>query len=128
MLARGEHRSANRGRREWPGVESSSFDEQERLHSCRAKPPELAPEAARSKRSVEVANALSLHDRAAAPVVADRKVRGLHLRAEPPKLVPNVVGLVHVNLNADHLNPHAKIVQQKTSRICTYRSREARTK
>jgi len=128
VLARGEHRPSNRGRRERPGVESSSLDEQKRPHSGRAKPPELAPETACRERRVEVANALSLHDRTAASVVADRKIPDLDLCAELPKPVANAIRLVYVDLDANHLNPHAKIVHQKTSRICTYRSREARTR
>ena len=49
-----------------------------------------------------------------------------HIGSEPAELLAKRCRLMHVHHDADHLNPHAKIVPGKTSRICTYRRKSDR--
>lgn len=127
VLGGGEQSSANCSGSQRPMVQEPAFDEQERSRSGTPHPSELTPQPPRHECEVQVAHRLALDQGALDPVVAGRELRDPHLRSEPLQLGPNRGGLVHVHVDADHLNPHAKIVPIKTSRVCTYRSREART-
>lgn len=126
-LAGGEQRAPDRCGREWAVVERRPFDEKVRRASCGAKPTELSPDAAGSERQVQIAHGLSLDERTVCLVVPDRQAEPLHVGAEPAELLVDGPRLVHVHIDADHLNPHAEIVPSQTLRVCTYRAREART-
>lgn len=114
VLAGGEQCAPDRCRRERTCVERLPFDEEIRRASCCAKAAELSPKAA--GRECEVAHGLSLHERAVRSVVPDKQSEPLHVGAEPAKLVVDGFRLVHVHVDANHLDSH-----------CAYRSREART-
>ena len=128
VLAGGQQRAPDRRRRDRAGVERRSFDEQKRPSAGGTEPPELPPQTTRDECQVQVAHALTLDDRTFHSVVPDRQTMPQHLHAEASQLGSNPFRLVHVDLHANHLNPHAKIVPAKTSRICANRSREARTR
>ena len=128
VLAGGEERAADRGRRDRPFVEGGTLDEQDRMPRGGAETAELSPETAGRQCAVQIAHGLPLDERMRASVVADRQLRSPNFGAETRQLVPNAARLVNVDLDANHLNPHAKIVPPKPSRECAYRSREARTK
>lgn len=128
VLAGGEESAADRGWRDGTLVEDEALDEQDRTPRGSSEPAELAPETAGRQCAVQVAHRLPLDEHVCRSVVADRQLRSPNLGAETRQLVPNADRLVHVDLDMNHLNPHAKIVPPKPSRMCAYRSREARTK
>lgn len=70
---------------------------------------------------MQVSYGLSLHAHAFDSVVTRRQPPPLYVNAEPTQLRSNPLRLVHVRVDADHLNPHAWIVPSQTSRVCTYR-------
>ena len=93
-----QERSADRGGGNGAVVERRAFDQQVRSSGCRAQSTQLAPEA------------------------FDDDVRsGLG------ELATNRSRFMHVHDDPDHLNPHVGTVPNKTSHVCTYRPREART-
>ena len=127
VLGGREQRSANPRCRDRAGVERCSFDEQERPRSGGPQPPQLTPESPRRERQVQIANRLPLHQRQTRAVVGYRQLGDTYLGSEATQLAHDCSGLVDVDLDANHLNPHARIVPTRTSRISAYRSREART-
>jgi hypothetical protein len=113
--------------RDASGVERRSFDEQERPRSGGPQPPQLAPESPRREREVQIADGLPLHERRTRAVVGERQPRDPYLRSEATQLVDDCRGLVDVDVNANHLKPHARMVPTRRSRISADRSREVRT-
>ena len=99
----------------------------DRMPRGSAETAELTAETAGRQCAVQVAHRLPLDEHVCRSVVADRQVPVPNLGAETRQLVPNAARLVYVDLDANRLNPHAKIVPPKPSRMCAYRSREART-
>ena len=127
ILGGREQRTTDCCRADRPGVENRSLDDKERPFSCCAQPPQLPPEPTGDERQVQVAHGLALDDGGATAVIAGWKSGDIDVGHKVAELLANPSRLVHVDLDANHLNPHAKIVPSKTSQLCAYRSREART-